>query len=232
MREKILFLPSAWSNELVFQPQITALGCNYDIEIVDTARFDTISKTVKYIISNYKNIHCLIGLSLGGFTALELIADYPDFAARAILIGTQAHALDDESKLFYSNIIQQVEQGKLAELCLLFADVVTGEASKNNQKLMDFIKKIPLLVGKQGCINHHKAAISYQDQTHKLRTIRSRVLLLCGKEDKGTPLSFHEKLANNISDSTLIVVPDSGHFVTLEQPEMVNQHLCDWLRKN
>jgi pimeloyl-ACP methyl ester carboxylesterase len=231
MREKILFLPSAWSNELVFQPQITALSRHYDIEVVDVACFETISQTVKHIINNYKNIYCLIGLSLGGFAALELIADYPDFVTRAILIGTQAHALDNESKLLYSNIIQQVEQGKLAELCLFFADVVTGKASKNNQKLMHFIKEMPLIVGNQGCINHHKAAISYQDQTHKLKRIRSRVLILFGEEDKGTPLNFHEKLANNISDATLIAVPDSGHFVTLEQPEIVNQHLCNWLKK-
>ena len=68
MRKKILFLPSAWGNELVFKPQIEVLSLKYDTEVIDTAQFNTISQTVKHIVNNYKDIYCVIGLSLGGLS--------------------------------------------------------------------------------------------------------------------------------------------------------------------
>ena len=55
------------------------------------------------------------------------------------------------------------------------------------------------------------------------------MLVLCGEDDQATPLNFHKVIADNIAGATLITVPMAGHFMTLEQPESVNQHLCDWL---
>ena len=229
MKEKIIFIPSAWSNELVFTPQISALKNDYDVIVADTASFDDVSKTADAIVAQYQHAACIIGLSLGGFVAQQLLIKYPAFADKAILMGTHAHAVYEDDRKVYLDIMNNVQQGKLADYCQMFAEVVTCKASHQNQELMDYIKKIPLAVGQQGCFNHHKAALNYTGTIGRLKNITTKTLILCAAEDLATPVSFHEFIHQNIPDSQLVILPHGGHLVSLEYPEAVIHEIKKWL---
>ena len=54
-------------------------------------------------------------------------------------------------------------------------------------------------------------------------------LVLCGRDDKATPLKFSERIAAAISDAHLVVIDDSGHMVIIEQPERVADELLGWI---
>ncbi len=58
-----------------------------------------------------------------------------------------------------------------------------------------------------------------------LSRIKTRTLILCGEKDAMTPPKFSEKLRDCIPGAQLEIVPNTGHMLMLEQPEIVAKSL-------
>lgn len=63
------------------------------------------------------------------------------------------------------------------------------------------------------------------DEMGRICQITRPTLILCGSEDRMTPLRHSQYLANQIPAATLQVLPDAGHMVQLEQPQVVARAL-------
>jgi pimeloyl-ACP methyl ester carboxylesterase len=53
--------------------------------------------------------------------------------------------------------------------------------------------------------------------------------VLVGDGDELTPPALAQEIAAGIPGARLVVVPDSGHLSTLEQPEAVTKALLEWM---
>ena len=71
--------------------------------------------------------------------------------------------------------------------------------------------------------------MSRADFRPSLAAIACPTLILCGRQDAITPLSFHEEMAAAIKGAQLAVLEDCGHLSTLEKPAQVNAALRAWL---
>jgi pimeloyl-ACP methyl ester carboxylesterase len=67
------------------------------------------------------------------------------------------------------------------------------------------------------------------DLTERVGEITRPALVLCGAEDKMTPLRNSQFLAGAIPDARLEVIPNAGHMVMLENPPAVANALADFL---
>ena len=56
------------------------------------------------------------------------------------------------------------------------------------------------------------------------------MLVLCGDSDQLTPPECSREIAALIAQAQLVMVPQCGHMLTMEQPDFVNRCLLDWLR--
>lgn len=226
---KLLFIPSAWSDEYLFQNQIEAFKDRYQIIVPAINHFDTIADAANAIIAQYSPVHMMIGLSLGGLIAIDILTQQPHFADKAILSGTFAHAFSEEERALYRNLIAEVEQGRLSDYTTMFADIVTTDKTKQNAKFMQSIQDMVMRVGAKACMNHHKMALSYHDHTAMLKNIRADTLIIAGRDDNATPIAFHQTLAAAIPNARLAIIEDAAHFCPLEQPEtftrLMQQHL-------
>jgi pimeloyl-ACP methyl ester carboxylesterase len=59
--------------------------------------------------------------------------------------------------------------------------------------------------------------------------LHSRTLLIYGEDDLATPVQYGRLLHNLIGGSTLEVVPEAGHFVHLDKPDVVLQRVRGFL---
>ena len=69
-------------------------------------------------------------------------------------------------------------------------------------------------------------AFDVMDQLSKLSL---PTLIVCGSDDKMTPLRYSEFLRDHIAGACLEVVPNAGHMVMLEQPNIMSDLLADFL---
>ena len=66
------------------------------------------------------------------------------------------------------------------------------------------------------------------DAMDQLSKLARPTLIICGSEDKMTPLGHSEFLREHIAGARLEVVPNAGHMVMLEQPDLVSGLLADF----
>ena len=68
--------------------------------------------------------------------------------------------------------------------------------------------------------------------TPLLHKIEAKTLILWGEDDKFQLLKFAERLSDDIPNAELIRVKDARHFVMIDQPEAVADHVSLFLEKN
>jgi pimeloyl-ACP methyl ester carboxylesterase len=56
-------------------------------------------------------------------------------------------------------------------------------------------------------------------------------MVICGREDKLTPVKYSEYLKQNIPNAQLHIVERAGHMVMLEQPRAVTHALREFCRQ-
>ena len=73
------------------------------------------------------------------------------------------------------------------------------------------------------------ALLNRPDAGDVLRQLRCPTLLACGRQDTWSPLSRHERMQALCPGAELVVIEDSGHMSTMEQPQQVSRALLDWM---
>ena len=70
-----------------------------------------------------------------------------------------------------------------------------------------------------------------RDQHALLRSVKSKVLVVAGEEDRTFTVTETRRMADAIPGSDFKVLDKLGHLIALEDPERVNQLIDDFLRE-
>ena len=69
------------------------------------------------------------------------------------------------------------------------------------------------------------------DIMDRVHEIKVPTLVICGESDIMTPVKFANYLGTRITDSKVVVIPESSHFVLAEKPEAVNKAIQDFINE-
>jgi pimeloyl-ACP methyl ester carboxylesterase len=69
------------------------------------------------------------------------------------------------------------------------------------------------------------------DLMEDVERIQAQTLIITGMEDQMTPPRYAQYLANKLPHASLVLVPDAGHMVMLEQPQVVARELLNFLMR-
>jgi pimeloyl-ACP methyl ester carboxylesterase len=67
------------------------------------------------------------------------------------------------------------------------------------------------------------------DIMEEVNSIDVPALIIVGESDVMTPVKYSQYLADEIPHSELVVIPKAGHAVMLEQPNLVNDAIREWV---
>ncbi len=79
-------------------------------------------------------------------------------------------------------------------------------------------------------------AIERSDLTPLVSKIKARTLLIAGKEDNMTPFSpgasgvGFAQIEKIIPDSKMVIIPECGHYLVIEQPEAVTDMIVEFMK--
>ena len=162
----------------------------------------------------------VVGHSMGGAIAQTLALSHPDRVAGLGLIGTGA-------RLRVLPAIVEGVQNDLphtARLVVEYSYAPTLNGVERERAVAEF------LACPAGVAHGDFIACNQFDATARLSEIHAPTLVICGRQDRMTPVKYSEFLASNITNAHLTLVDGAGHSVMLEQPEAVNQALLDFMR--
>jgi pimeloyl-ACP methyl ester carboxylesterase len=86
-------------------------------------------------------------------------------------------------------------------------------------------KNIIISSAPSSVISGLKALKDRADMCSLISSITTPVLILCGEEDVITPPKQSELLHQRIAQSELYLIPGAGHLSNLENPELFNMRL-------
>lgn len=68
------------------------------------------------------------------------------------------------------------------------------------------------------------------DIMDRVHQIKMPTLIICGESDVMTPVKYANYLGVKMTNSKVVIVPQAGHFVLAEKPEVVNKAIEDFVR--
>ncbi|HLG36120.1 MAG TPA: alpha/beta hydrolase [Bacteroidia bacterium] len=176
----------------------------------------------------HKAIVC--GLSMGGYVLLNAVTLYPERFEAIILSDTQCIADSPEGKEKRYKTIEHIEAGGLNDFADGFIkNVFCQESLDTKKELVERIKTIVLTTSSATIAGTLAALAERSEMCSSLNKISVPALILCGKEDKVTPLAQSEILHQQITGSTLHSIAQAGHLSNLEQPEIFNRHVTEFI---
>ena len=178
---------------------------------------------------NVKNA-IVCGLSMGGFIALNAIKRYPERFAGLVLCDTQCIADTPGTREKRQDTIKLIEKEGLQAFTKSFIPNIFHEKTlKENRNLPKRIEAIIMSNNEKTVIKGMKALASRMETCSSLSAISVPTLIICGSDDKITPVEQSEKMLESISNATLKVIREAGHLSNMEQPDEFNHHLENFL---
>jgi pimeloyl-ACP methyl ester carboxylesterase len=156
---------------------------------------------------------------MGGAISQYLALEHPSRVDRLVLVGTGARL----------RVLPSLLETMLADFPSTAEMMLSwGYGSESPQRLLDLARQ-EWVENDPQVVHDDFAACDLFDVMGRLGEIRCPTLVLCGEEDKLTPLKYAHYLRDNIPAATLTVIPRAGHMVMMEQPDQVNRAIEEFL---
>ncbi len=226
----IVLVPGLRCSARLYAPQIPSLWQRGPVMIADHTRGDTIAEIARHILESAPPRFALVGLSMGGYIAFEMLRQAADRIARLALLDTSARPESPEQTQRRDEQIALTRTGRYEEAALLQFPLLVHPSRRGEDSLRREYLSMAEETGPQVFLRHQQAIIARADSRPDLASIRCPTLVLVGDADLLTPPELSKEMATGIRNSRLVVVPECGHLSTLERPEAVTRALVDWMQ--
>jgi pimeloyl-ACP methyl ester carboxylesterase len=227
-RPSVLAIPGLLCDDFVWEPLVAALDPVADVTVVDVSRFDDLTDMARAASNCVHGPFHLVGHSLGARIALEIWRFVPERVRSLVILdtGVDPPARGERERRQVMIDLADTSMDALADAWLppmVHPDRRTDDG---------FMAPLRDMIRRSDPARHARqitALLNRPDARPLLATITVPTLVVVGRQDEWSPVAQHERLASAVPGARLEVVEDSGHMVTVEQPEVVSSLLVDWL---
>lgn len=173
----------------------------------------------------------LVGLSMGGMTAMRLALRAPERVAGMVLLDSDANVEERGKRLQHAFMGQLYRRfGLLKMLERRVMKLMYGQTALAEQPaLTDVLREIVARHDRAQLPHAIKAVFGRGPILDRLGAIDTPTAVLCGAEDLATPPVKSEQTAAAIRGATLEMIPRAGHLSALEQPDVVTAKIRAFL---
>jgi pimeloyl-ACP methyl ester carboxylesterase len=229
MKPTLVLLHGLLNDERVWAPVAARLRARADIVIPNLRRQDSMAQMSRDAWAELADVPAdvpvvLVGFSMGGYVAQQMLADAPRRVAALALVDTSTRPEPAENIPVREALIAGLQSDfGAAALTLLRRGVHSDRLS--DVMLMLGCQHIMRDVGADAAIGQIRAIIGRADHRAMLAQLELPALVLCGRVDQITPLALSREAAALIPGARLHVLEDVGHWAPMERPEEVAEQL-------
>ena len=177
------------------------------------------------------NSAVLVGLSLGGYVAMEVLRQDPTRVAGLVLADTKASADTDEAR---DNRLRVADQVLAADSTVALARATVpnllGETSQRERP--DVVAEVTTWITDAepaGVAWAQRAMATRPDSHAHLAAMTSPALVLWGTEDTITPRPDQDSMLAVLRDARAAEIEGAGHLTPLENPQATTQAILEFL---
>ena len=239
----VLMLHGIGGGHLSFAPQVETLatagyravawdmpGYGHSAPI-EPYTFKVLAQSCEQLIESLKvESVILVGHSMGGMVAQEVVARRPDLVSRLVLCGTSpafGKPDGDWQREFIAQRTAPLDAGQtMADLAQALVPQMIGPGS-----LPEGVKLATHCMGLVRAATYRRAleCIVTFDRRANLPHINVPTLLVAGEHDRNAPPAVMKKMADAIPRGTFIEMKGIGHLQNLEAPDEFDALLLNFL---
>ena len=225
----LVLLPGHMCDARLFGPLLEALPGLPSL-VGDLTADDNVAAMARRVLATAPQRFALLGLSMGGIIAFEILRQAPERVARLALLDTNPLPESEDRSSARLEVMRIVAAGGLQSVVTeRLKPAYLASANRDERPLLELIVDMALKLGPAVFDRQARALLERPDSRELLNDIRVPTLVLCGREDALCPVAVHEAMAAAIPGATLVIVDEAGHLPTLERPAAVNAAVRRWL---
>lgn len=244
--EMVLFLHGIGGNKKNWKNNINFFSKNFLTVAWDTRGygdsddyngeldFDNILDDLKKVIDFFKKTRAhIVGLSMGGQIATLFYDKYPNYVKTLTLCDTHfglSNLSPTEIEKFINLRKEPLLNGKVPkDIAPSVASTLIGD--NNNISAYNQLVESMSLLHKESYLKTIESSMRTEHR-HIFKNIKVPTLIMVGELDTLTPPSMSKSIMNEIKGSYLKIIPKAGHLINIEEPDIFNQNLIQFLDKH
>ncbi|MEW5703418.1 MAG: alpha/beta fold hydrolase [Pseudomonadota bacterium] len=228
-RLPLVLLPGLLCDAALWRHQADHLRDVADPIVADLTKDDSMEGMAASVLRDAPPKFALAGLSMGGYVAQALVRLSPDRVDRLALLDTNFTADNANQRQRRLDMMALAEKGNFKGVTPRLLPYLLHPDRLGEETLVQAVMGMAERVGKEAFLRQERAILGRVDSREMLKRVVCPTLILCGAEDKLTPLPVHEEMAALIPGARLVVVPECGHLSTMERPQAVSAAMRAWL---
>lgn len=175
----------------------------------------------------------VIGHSMGGYITLALVEKYWNHVNAFGLFHSTAYADSEEKKVTRKKGIEFIKQHGGFEFLKTAVPNLFSPNSKSQManSIESFIQSLKDLKA-EALIAYYEAMMKRPDRTNVLKNTKNPVLFITGEYDTAVPLNDVLKQCYLPEKSYIHILKKSGHMGMIEESEIANRVLLEFLNEN
>ena len=245
-REQIGFLSG--HGYRVIAPDLRGLGENvaqtsvgdsssssdHRLKSVPLATMEAMARDVAALMDELKiNSAIICGLSMGCYVAFEFIHIFPSRVSALVMCGPRAPGPDEAEKASREAQAQRVLHEGMGFAVESISKTLLAEATvRDKPNVTARITEMVLQTDPKGAAAAQRGMAARRDYSSDLANIKAPTLIVAGREDGVRTPADAEFIQRGINGSKLVVIEDAGHLMNMEQVEVFNHAMLDFLNAN
>ncbi|WP_394847975.1 alpha/beta hydrolase [Pendulispora brunnea] len=228
----------------MFRPQIAALGAKYRFIVVDHRGFgksriarsadatpmSEMADDALAVLDALKIDQAVVGgVSMGGYIAMEVVRRAPHRVKGLVLSDTQSGADDDAGRAKREDAAKKaLESGMQGVADAMLPKLLAPSAPAD---IRAHVTELILGNSPEGAAAAQRGMAKRSDSADVLSHYEGPALVLVGEKDELIPPEKAQKMASQLKNATLAVVPRAGHLPNIEAPDEFNRELDAFLSR-
>lgn len=225
----ILLVPGLNCTAEAFAAQIPAAWTFGPVTVADHRRGESIAEIAGAILADAPPRFALLGFSMGGYIAFEILRQARERVARVAFLATSARLDSPEQRENRLRQIAITQAGRFETVPAASFENAVHPDNRDNAMLRAMHRRMALANGPDVFVRHQQAILDRRDSRPDLADIDVPAWVIVGEADKVTGVEAAREIAAGVKGAHFIEIPQAGHFVPVEQPEAVNRAVAEWL---
>ncbi|MEM7563445.1 MAG: alpha/beta hydrolase [Pseudomonadota bacterium] len=204
---------------------LPGFGRSRDLPVPDTVT-ELSHQVAQTIRSSGLQTCSILGHSLGAWIALELSLQQPDLLEKMVLYGGSPDGICPDRFETYENSIERIKNLGVDRFA---GDLAAEWFVKGKQDPLYCVAEKAGKNANEAAAIAHVASWNAWKTSDRLTEVNTKTLIICGDSDRSTHPDLSIGMWQQISGSHLFIAPDSGHIVHLEQAEIFNRSVSQFL---
>ena len=226
-----IFIPGLICTADLFAAQREDLTHSVPAIVADTLGRDSLTNMAQAALELVEGPVVPIGLSMGGYVALEMARIAPQRLAGIALLNTAYQTDNDDRRAQREATIKMAQSDKFRGVTRHLLKTFLSPAAMAEEAIVQRVIAMADNVGRENFVLQQQAILGRHDQSDTLASLTVPTLVLCGSLDTLTPPEISERMAALAPHSELVILEGVGHLSTIEAPDQVTAVLNGFLAK-